>query len=553
VRKTLLSLLAVALMLTGAARLSAQDKPVAILSVASYDTLQADLKFVGQLADAPDLDKSLDGIIALVTRGQGLKGLDKSKPLGLAVFMDGQTPKGFAFLPIADLKGFLALFPQVNVQDSDGTLEIQGPNGPPGYATQKGSWAFISNDKDTLKSAPADPEKLLGDLSKDYAIAVQFNVQNVPADLRENATQIFRAGVEVGLQQKPGEDDIAYEFRKKMAQAQLKQMETLIKDLDQFTIGWAIDPSAKTTNLDISLTAVATSPIAKQFAEMANVKSDFGGFLLPDAAITLNVCSKFDQADADQAIALIQTARTKANESIENDSTIPNEEGKKQAKEVVSQLLDVAEHTVKSGKLDGGAALTMEPNALSFAAGGFVKDGPSLEAAIKKLVALGAADPNFPVVKFDIENHNGIKMHSLAIPMNDDNAKKVFGDTMDVYIGIGAESAYVAFGKNSLTLLKSIIDKPAATGQKNYPFQLNVALTPILEFINSTNPNPGAMMAAQLLSATPGKDHIRLTASVITNGVNYRISAEEGVLKAIGAGAKMASGMAGGGGRRPGR
>jgi hypothetical protein len=528
VRKTLFSLLAVALMLTGAARLSAQDKPIAILSVASYDTLQADLKFIGQLADAPDLDKSLDGIIALVTRGQGLKGLDKSKPLGLAVFMDGQTPKGFAFLPIADLKGFLALFPQVNVQDSDGTLEIQGPNGPPGYATQKGSWAFISNDKDTLKSAPADPEKLLGDLSKDYAIAVQFNVQNVPADLRENATQIFRAGVEVGLQQKPGEDDIAYEFRKKMAQAQLKQMETLIKDLDQFTVGWAIDPAAKTTNLDISLTAVATSPIAKQFAEMANVKSDFGGFLLPDAAVTLNVCSKFDQADADQAIALIQTARTKANDSIDNDSTIPNDEGKKSAKEVVGQLLDVAEHT-----------------------GGFVKDGPSLEAAVKKLVALGAADPNFPVVKFDIENHSGIKMHSIAIPMNDDNAKKVFGDTMDVYLGIGAESAYVAFGKNSLTLLKSIIDKPAATGQKNYPFQLNVALTPILEFINSTNPNPGAMMAAQLLSATPGKDHIRLTASVITNGVNYRISAEEGVLKAIGAGAKMASGMAGG--RRPGR
>ncbi|HEV3415370.1 MAG TPA: hypothetical protein VG056_01090 [Pirellulales bacterium] len=549
-RKTLFSLLAVALMLSGAARLSAQDKPVAILSVASYDTLQADLEFVGQLADAPDLDKSLDGIIALVTRGQGLKGLDKSKPLGLAVFMDGQTPKGFAFLPIADLKGFLALFPQVNVQDSDGTLEIQGPNGPPGYATQKGSWAFISNDKDTLKSAPADPEKLLGDLSKDYAIAVQFNVQNVPADLRENATQIFRAGVEVGLQQKPGEDDIAYEFRKKMAQAQLKQMETLIKDLDQFTVGWAIDPAAKTTNLDISLTAIATSPIAKQFAEMANVKSDFGGFLLPDAAVTLNVCSKFDQADADQAIALIQTARTKANESIDNDSTIPNDEGKKSAKEVVGQLLDVAEHTVKAGKLDGGAALTMEPNALSFAAGGFVKDGPSLEAAVKKLVALGAADPNFPVVKFDIENHNGIKMHSIAIPMNDDNAKKVFGDTMDVYLGIGAESAYVAFGKNSLTLLKSIIDKPAATGQKNYPFQLNVALTPILEFINSTNPNPGAMMAAQLLSATPGKDHIRLTASVITNGVNYRISAEEGVLKAIGAGATMASGMAGGRGGR---
>ena len=87
------------------------------------------------------------------------------------------------------------------------------------------------------------------------------------------------------MAQKPGEDEIAFEVRKKMAQAQLKQMEELIKDLDQFTIGWAIDPTAKTTYLDFSMTAIATSPIAKQFAEMANIKSDYGGFLLPDAAI----------------------------------------------------------------------------------------------------------------------------------------------------------------------------------------------------------------------------------------------------------------------------
>ena len=96
-------------------------------------------------------------------------------------------------------------------------------------------------------------------------------------------------------------------------------------------------------------------------------------------------------------------------------------------------------------------------------------------------------------------------------------------------------------------MLKTIIDKSAAgAAQANYPFQLNVALTPILEFVNSTNPNQGAMMAAQLLKGSPGKDHVRVTAAVVANGVNYRLQAEEGVLKAIGAGVKMASGMAGG-------
>jgi hypothetical protein len=539
VRKTLLSLLAVALMLSGATRLSAEDKPVAVVSIASYETFQKDLKFVGDLAGAPDLDKSIDGIVALMTQGKGLKGLDKTRPLGAAIFLEGQSPRGFAFLPITDLKGFLSLFPQLGAQESDGMMEIQGPRGQSAYALQKGKWAFVSNDKDVLKSVPADPDKLLGSLSKDYAVALQFNVQNVPNDLREMLTQIFRSGVEVGLQQNAGEDDIAFEFRKKVAQAQLRQMETLIKDLDQFTVGWAINPSEKTTHLDISLTAVSTSPIAKQFAEMANVKSDFGGFLMPDAAVTMNLCSKLDKADIDQAVAMIEAGRKKAAEGIDNDTSIPNEDGKKAAKEVVGQLLDILENTVKVGKLDGGAALALQPNSLTFAAGGFVKDGASLESAVKKLVALGKDDPNFPAVKFDVETHKGVKMHSVAIPMNDDNAKKLFGDTLEAYLGIGDQSVYFALGKGSLPMLKTIIDKTGASAAANYPFQLNFALAPILQFINSTNPNPQVAMAAQLLAGTPGKDHIRITAAVITNGVNYRIQAEEGVLKAIGTAAKM--------------
>src|SRR5260221_4772423 len=264
-------------------------------------------------------------------------------------------------------------------------------------------------------------------------------------------------------------------------------------------------------HLDISLTAVSTPAIAKQFAEMANVKSDFGGFLMPDAAVTMNLCSKLDKADIDQAVSMIQAARKKAAEGIDSDSSIPNEDGKKACKDVVGQLLDVAENTLKAGKLDGGAALALQPNSLTFGAGGFVKDGEALESAVKKLVALGGADRNFPSVKFDVETHKGVKMHSVAIPLNDDHAKKLFGDTLEAYLGIGDQSVYFALGKGGLPMLKTIIDKAGASAAANYPFQLNFALKPIMEFVNSTNPNPQVAMAANLLTGTPGNDHIRIT------------------------------------------
>jgi hypothetical protein len=545
VRKTFLSTLALALLLFGGARLSAQElKPVAVLSVASYDTLKADLKFAGELADTPGLDAMADGMLQMVSRGTLTKKLDSTKPFGAVVFLDGQMPKGFGFLPISDLKGVLAVVSPAPPTENNGVLEIQAPNGQTIYAVQKGSWACISNEQEVLKNAPADPEKLLDGLDKKYAVAFRLSVQNIPADLRNNFAQLLRSLVEVGLVQNPGEDETTFEFRKKMVQGQLKQIDALVKEIDQLTFGWAIDPAAKSTFLDMSLTAVAGTDTARKLSGVANVKSDFLGFLLPDAAFNFNVCEKFEPADVAQFVAMIQTARQKANEAIDNDATIPNAEGKTEAKKVVAQLLDVAENTLKSGKFDGGAALSLAPNSLAFAAGGFIKDGATLDAALRELVKLAGNDPGFPSVKFDAETYKGIKVHSAAIPMMDDNAKKLFGDTMDAYLGIGDDSVYIAFGKGSLAMVKSIIDKPSAgSGAGNYFAQANVALTPILKFIDSTNPDPHLKMVAQVLEGTPGKDHVRLLEGVIANGVNLQIQFEEGVLKAIGAAIKEKHGM----------
>jgi hypothetical protein len=544
VRKTLLSTLALSLMLFGGASLSAEDlKPVAILSVASYQTLKADLKFAGELADYPGLDQMADGGLQMVTRGALTKSLDATKPFGVVLMLDGQMPKGFGFLPISDLKGVLAAT-QAPATENNGVLEIQAPTGQTIYAVQKGSWACVSTDKDILSSAPSDPDKLLDGLDKKYAVALRLNVQNVPADLRSNFAQLMRSMVEVGLVQNPGEDETGFEFRKKMVQSQLKQIDTLVKDVDQLTFGWAIDPTAKSTFLDMSFTAVAGSETAKKLTGVADAKSSFLGFLMPDSAFNFNVCEKFDPADVAQFVALVQTARKKAAEAIDNDASIPNKDGKDQAKEVVSKLLDVAENTLKSGKFDGGAALSLAPNSLAFSAGVFIKDGPTLDSAVRQLVKLAGNDPGFPSVKFDAETYKDIKIHSASIPMNDENAKKIFGDTMDAYLGIGPDSVYIAFGKGSLAMVKSIIDKPSAgSAGGNYFAQANVSLTPILKFIDSVHPDSVHQKVAQALEATPGKDHVRILEGVIANGVNVQIQLEEGVLKAIGTMIKEQSGM----------
>ncbi len=548
-KKTILSTLALVLVLCGGAIASAQDKPAAIVSIASYKTLLTDVDFVGQLGDAPDLSKGLEGLISVVTQGKGLKGFDKTKPLGAAVYISGGAPMVVGFIPVTDLKAMMSLLP-VPAGETDGVFEVNSPDGKSLFATQKGGWAFLSNDKAALKLAPADPEKVLDGLDKSYAVAVRINVQNIPAEMRDMGILLLKSGLEANLRQNPGEDDDAFELRRKVVEGQMKQFETEIKELDQLTLGWAINPTSKTTHLDISTTAVAGSEMAKSMGQAASTTSSFTGFQLAGSAMNLNMSAKIPPTDAEQLLSMTKTLRTKVDAGIDRDASIPAGDGKTAVKQLASDLIDIAESTIKAGKLDGGAALVLEPNALSFAAGGFVKDGTALETAIKKLVALGAGDPNFPKVTFDAETHKGIRMHTLAVPVKDDpGAQKVFGDTLNVTVGIGNQSAYVAFGKGGMDLLKKVIDASAAApSQPGPPMQLNIALTPILNFANSMQPNPQVAMVAQLLAATPGKDHIRLTATTISNGMNYRIQVEEGILKAVGAAAKA---QAGGGGGAP--
>ena len=93
-RKTLLSTIVAGSIAVRRRTLSAEEmKPVAIVSIASYQTLQADLKFVGELADTPGLDAMADGLVPALQAAGTHQGLDKTEPFGAVVVLDGQNPR----------------------------------------------------------------------------------------------------------------------------------------------------------------------------------------------------------------------------------------------------------------------------------------------------------------------------------------------------------------------------------------------------------------------------------------------------------------------------
>ncbi len=538
----LLSAVALALVAVPALRVPAQDvKPVAVVAVNSVDELLADVDFLSQAANAPDVG----GMVKFMARGF-TAGVDKTKPSGAFITLDETNqPKAIGFVPVTDLKTVLdTLKDQVGEPKDagDGILELNTDKPNSVFVKEQGGWAFLSDSAANLKDLPQAPETLLVGLEKQYDIAVRVNMQNVPPALKQQAVAGIREGFERSLENQRGRGGPDRELAEKLARNSLKSVVAWIEESDQVTLGFAVDSAAKTTYIDFSVTALPGTGLARRMAMLSENKSDYAGFLLPEAAATLHFSGRLAAEDIEQVALMLAAVRDGAIKEIEKDKDLKDEQQRAAAKEVLGTFLDVIRTTVESGKLDGGAVFLLKPDAITFAAGGYVSDGAALETAFKKVVDLTKDEPDAPDVKLDVENHGGIRFHSLSFTLPDDEveARQFFGDKLDVAIGIGPKTVYLAFGKDSIETLKKVIDKSAADANVVLPAsQFNIALTPILKFAASIDENPMATILATTIENSGGKDRISITSKPIPGGALTRLQVEEGVLQLIGQAAKL--------------
>jgi hypothetical protein len=557
VRKTLLSTVAVALLLAGSAsRALAQGdmKPILVVSLAGYQRIMDDLAYVGKLSDSPDLAKNLEGMIAFFTQQQGLAGLDKTKPWGLAASTDGLSFQLLAFIPVTDLKKLLdALSGFLGDPDlEDGVYKLQMPGLPiPLYIKEQNGFAFISQDSAGLSSLPKDPVKILSGLDKQYDVAVRLSVQNIPEVFRQLAIDQIKMGVEGNLEQMAGESDEQYEQRSKMTQQQMDTLVTTLNELDEVTLGLSIDEAARRTYLDLSMTAAEGTPTAKQFVAMPAPPSKFAGFLMEGALATLHINSKAAPDNASQSLAMLGSLRTQVLSQID-EGTPGSDQVRATVKDVVSQVLDVLEDTVKQGVFNGGAVIVGD-GPFTLAAGGLVSDGSRLEGVVKKLADLAKNEPGFPqdALKLNADKHKGITFHTLSIDVPDDvdNAElieKLIGEKAVITVAFGKQSAFLAIGSKGVETIKKVIDKSeGVTETTDKPFELTVLLAPILK-IASEMPDANPILASIAAGLKEsGKDKVQLTAQPIKNGYLYRLEAEEGILKIIGSAAKLAAAQGG--------
>jgi hypothetical protein len=546
----LLPLLAVALLWgTCSAGVFAADapkpmKPLAVVSLASYDEMLADAAYIGRLAGSPDVAAMIESTLKLFTQGEAPACLDKTLPWGIVVQTDGNGVSGYGFLPVTDAKKLLsALEPMIGPMKDmgDGVQQVQ-KNGPPVYLKAKDGWLFISPSIALMGQLPADPAVVLGELHKQYHVAVRLYPTNVPEQHRAMALAAIKASADAaGGSQETNAAQQALHV--KLREEMVRSVVTVLDDLDQVSLGWKLDRQAETTFLELSLTAKEGTETAKQMAVLQDAKTDFAGFRLPGAALSGNWVGRMPEREITTANSVVAYIRAEGLKGIEKANK-PDEETKL-AKELLGDALDLVEQTVKSGRIDGGMAVLLDPEAVTLLVGGYVANDGRIERIARKVTDI-ARQQNPTIagwIKLNVEEFKGVTLHTMSIPIPE-NAKdrqkvvQLIGDKVEVVVGTGKDRVYAAAGRDAMKNLKEVIEKSAAeAGKPVPPVQFSLAVTPIARFmaaVGKESDRPKAAWVAGELAKLAPNDHVNLVASAIPRGVKYRLEIEGGILKTLG-------------------
>ncbi len=531
----LTALTVVAVTFSALAARAQEPKPVVVVSWAGYDELIRDVDYLGKISDNPDLSKSIEGAIAFFTQFQGLAGLDKAKPVGIALNTDGASFTPLGFIPVTDLKKLLGvLAPHVGeaADAGDDVKRLMAGRAPLFIKEQKG-WAFIGMSKEALQGTlPADPVTLLDGLNKEYDLGARIYVQNVPPAYRDWAMQLIQQSAEQNLRKAAGP-------QAEQLQKQLGQLKTVFNDLDRVSFGWAIDSVEKRFLADFSFTAVKGSKLAQQVVASQQVQTSLAGFMLDDAVFKALMTSVISPEDIETALFALADARKQLLASIDKGS-FKDETERDLVRTWATQLVSVGEDTLKTGRYSAGAAVVGE-GPFTFVVGGEIASGNQLEKLFLDVVSHLQKKPELKNQDIEItlnsDKESGITFHEIALPVppigkDAEKIEAIIGEEIVLTFGFSKDRFFVALGEDGVDTIVDIIESSAKGSLKTLPFQAALALSPILDVAAELDDDPKLKLFADFLE--PPKDHIRLTTPLRNEGIQSRFEIEESILAAFG-------------------
>ncbi len=507
------------------------NEPVLVVTMGSMNKLMKDVNYLTSTMGQAQAGGMFQMMAATFTQG-----IDPTQPLAVLVPMVDGTPEPIAMLPTPDVNTVLdRLKAQIGPVDKldDGTLAIAvGVNTI--YIRQNPGWAVLARNRDLLAMAPIDPTQLFKGMGNDYDIAFRVRMQKVPAETRDMIVAQLRQGFEQAMAQQNNDDA---EAARKMAENSIAQLELLIQDTDELSFGYNIDAEGKRLVIDFSFTAVAGSDLAEMYSGQKAIPSRFSYVIRRTAAAYFHQASSISPKSIEMAKSSLENGLNTIRTALAGENNLsPSDQA--DIAEMVDRIGELVLNSVSEGKVDMGAMLVADQDQIRFVLGGFVSDGNEAAQIVKELAEKVKDEPDAPRFKFDQSKYNGVTMHVIEadVPADEDEVRKIFGETLRVHIGTADKAVYLAVGDDSEAEMKRLIDAGNQDSGAERPLaQLQFALLPILEYAQSVQENDVVAAMINSLASAADRGEVRVVSDSKPNGATSQIVVGEGLLKAIGA------------------
>jgi hypothetical protein len=508
--------------------------PYFVFSVQSADELLGDIGHITSGGGKTQGPSPIDQMILQFTGGKGLAGVDKGKPFGLYVASpknDGGPPQIVVWIPVKNASEFLGLF-RVSVPPggAEGRPFSLNLGGRQAFGRVSSGHCFIAMEPDALERAAVPRGRAAG--KHDLGLEVDFS--QVSEEDRTKFLNQLTSRLDERQEFARGESEAYQRGQQFGRQIAMESVRRAIEESEQLSLGVSFERSSGNFTLDYELTARSGTKLAADCDAFGSGTSSFAALASTDAAVSL-VCVTRVTDEIRQLASQFSVAEEAAHAEIDASRTFNSAAARETAHDGMASF---AKAFRGLEQLDVALILDRNPaGKLHFVAAGKLGSGKEFANFIEKVVKSDPTTFGIRSVKLDAASHGGARIHALTL---EPELEKVLGPGA-AHLGLRGDSIYVAAGGDSLSALKTALDKTSSRPPRRPPLSVHVRPSKLLDLIARGAP---ALRVEKARQAFQGQgDFASLEMVPAPRGVKMRVTLGSAFLRLIWSSLPQGNGM----------
>ncbi|GEM_PF-6280018 len=434
-------------------------EPALVVRFPSYEGLLDDIDYLGRLAGNPEASQQVEALLALVTAGQGLQGLDRDRAGGMVVLFRGFQVEQMVFLPCSDAEKLVKLL-ELFAEELR-PLEPENDDSPRFYHCRLNEqrfylradpkWLWLARRKEVLERVPASPEPWLKSLQA-YDLALELRYQQLPLMVRLG----LKTGMLVGVFQRLTEENEKLTQEKiDQAREELEFFFKVVDSLDRLALGATLDAKKRAWQLELAIDLVPESYWAKWSGMFRKGHTRHQGFISPKAAANFAFTTLLDAQARQFLVKEIleldtpERIRQQAGALAESDPDSPEYQQEVQWTE---KLLKLMREITLDGTLDVCGALEVEQQQSWFLLGVTLPEKQEVQQLVQQFLE--------PLAQFRTEVIGQSKWKLARFAVEDEDLEELLGSDLEGAVALGPRAVYLVFGPEAEKRLRRRLASP---------------------------------------------------------------------------------------------